>query len=43
MVEGEFPNLIASLIGEEAGPQITWFANTTTESQTKLDDYVFAS
>lgn len=28
MVEGEFPNLIASLIGEEAGPQITWFANT---------------
>lgn len=34
MVEGEFPNLIALLTGEEVGPQIKWFANTTI--------YVFA-
>lgn len=42
MVEGASPNLIASLTGEEAGPQIKWFANTTSESQTELYDYVFA-
>ena len=42
MVEAEFPNLIALLTGEEVGPQIKWFANTTTDSQTELYDYVFA-